>query len=229
MENANLPALFTTSPTQFYTDILIAKSHDPETGGHILRTQHYIKALSAHLYNHPKYHQHFTSISIDDLSKSAIFHDIGKLQLPSALLMKTEQLEPQEFEEIKTHTTKGHELIKRIRQHIGTSPFLRVAADVAEYHHEKWDGTGYPHGLQGNSIPLSARIMALADVYDAIISPRAYKEAQPHSVAVEYIHNQRGKHFDPIVVDAFTFLEKSFLSISTRLQTTAMAEKHGSA
>lgn len=217
MENTKLPALFASSPTQYYIDVLIAKSHDPETGGHILRTQHYIRALYAHLYNHPKCHQHLSALSINDVSKSAIFHDIGKLQLPSALLMKTEQLEPQEFEEIKQHTTKGQELIKRMRQHIGTSPFLRVASDVAEYHHEKWDGTGYPHGLQGNAIPLAARIMALADVYDAIVSPRAYKAAQPHSVAVEYIHDQRGKHFDPIIVDAFSVLEKSFHSLSTRL------------
>ncbi len=194
----------------------LAEYRNQETGWHILATQQYVGILARYLATHPRFRTFLTPENIELLRKSAPLHDIGKIAVPDRLLLKPGKLTPEEFEEIKKHTTYGRDALEKAEKALGDvrSSFLSIAKEIAYTHHERWDGTGYPQGLAGDEIPISGRLMALADVYDALVSPRVYKHAIPHREAVEIIQNERGKHFDPDMVDAFLDLENIFDNIA---------------
>jgi putative two-component system response regulator len=195
----------------------LAETRDNETGNHIRRTQHYVKALAIKLRDHPHFAGYFTDHAIDLLFKSAPLHDIGKVGIPDKILLKPGKLSPEEFEIMKTHTTLGRDAIEQAERQLGTPvEFLKLAKEIAYSHQEKWDGSGYPEGLAGEAIPVSARLMAVADVYDALISRRVYKPAFTHERSVELIAEGRGKHFDPDVTDAFMDIREEFRTIAKR-------------
>ncbi|MBW1785769.1 MAG: response regulator [Deltaproteobacteria bacterium] len=192
----------------------LAEYRDPETGGHIKRTQNYVKALAKHLKDHPRFRNELNDETIELLYISAPLHDIGKVGVQDHILMKPGKLTDEEFEIMKKHTKFGHDAIYITEQKLGKSSFLRFAREIASTHQEKWDGSGYPEGLKGDEIPISGRLMALADVYDALISKRVYKPPFPHEKAVEIIMEGKETHFDPDIVDAFIALESTFRNIA---------------
>jgi putative two-component system response regulator len=192
----------------------LAEYRDPETGAHIKRTQNYVKALAEHLRGHPQFRDFFDDETIEMLFRSAPLHDIGKVGIADAILLKNSKLTDEEFEQMKLHPAYGRDAIMAAEHKLGTNSFLRFAREIAYSHHEKWDGTGYPEGLAGNAIPISGRLMAIADVYDALISRRCYKPPFAHSVAVGIIRDGRGGHFDPVMVDAFLEIEDVFRKIA---------------
>ena len=195
----------------------MAETRDNETGNHIRRTQRYVHALSMHLLQHPRFASELTKNYITGLFKSAPLHDIGKVGIPDRILLKRGSLTPDEFEIMKTHTILGRDAIQHAEEALGVRvKFLTIAKEIAYSHQEKWDGSGYPQGLKGEAIPLSARLMAVADVYDALISDRVYKKAFPHDQAVQIMREGRGTHFDPDILDAFMELHKEFLAIANR-------------
>lgn len=195
----------------------LAETRDTDTGNHIRRTQFYVKALAENLRTHPRFAATLTEHYIQMLFKSAPLHDIGKVGIPDRILLKPGRFEPEEFEIMKTHTTLGRDAIEHAEKQLGMKvKFLSMAKEIAYSHQEKWDGSGYPQGLAGEAIPLSARLMALADVYDAMISNRVYKAGMPHEKAVGIIIEGRGTHFDPDVVDAFIGLQNQFQVIAKR-------------
>jgi putative two-component system response regulator len=177
----------------------------------------YLRALARHLQNHPRFAAQLSDENIDLMYKSAPLHDIGKVAIPDRILLKPGKLNPAECEIMKTHTTLGRDAINRAEALFGgVSSFLRFAKEIAYSHQEKWDGTGYPLGLAGERIPLSARLMAVADVYDGLISRRVYKPSRSHSEAVEVLRAASGTHFDPDILDAFLELQDEFNAISRR-------------
>lgn len=192
----------------------LAETRDHETGDHIRRTQHYVRALAKALSRHGPYKQGLNDDFIDLLYKSAPLHDIGKVGIPDRILQKPGRLDRDEFNIMKTHADLGRAAIATAERYIGsTNPFLSLAKEIAHCHHERWDGTGYPRGLKGEDIPLAGRIMAVADVYDALVSERVYKPAMSHDQAVEIINGESGKHFDPAVVAAFGDVASQFAEI----------------
>jgi putative two-component system response regulator len=200
----------------------LAETRNNETGNHIRRTQHYIKALAETLQNHPRFKNYLTEHNIKMLFKSAPLHDIGKVGIPDKILLKPGLLTTAEFEIMKTHTTLGRDAIEQAEWQLGTPvDFLLCAKEIAYSHQEKWDGSGYPQGLAGEAIPTSARLMAVADVYDALISRRIYKDPIPHDEACELIVAGRGSHFDPDIVDAFISLQDTFAEIAQRFKDTS--------
>ncbi|WP_070965317.1 HD domain-containing phosphohydrolase [Vibrio sonorensis] len=194
----------------------LAESRDNETGAHILRTQEYVKALAIEMANKEKYAQKLTPAYIELLYKSAPLHDVGKVGIPDAVLLKPGKLTAEEFEIMKDHPEIGAQALSIAERQLGSSSFLRVAKEISITHHEKWDGSGYPNQLSGEDIPISGRLMALADVYDALISKRVYKPAFSHEKAKSIILEGRGGHFDPEVVDAFLCVEHEFVEIARR-------------
>ena len=192
----------------------LAEYRDPETGGHIKRTQNYVKVLAKRLKDHPRFRDALNDEVIELLYMSAPLHDVGKIGVPDHILQKAGKLTDEEFEEMKKHTNYGHDALRITEQKLGEDSFLRYAREIAFAHQEKWDGSGYPSGLKGDEIPVSGRLMALADVYDALISKRVYKPPFPHEKAVEIIVAGKGKHFDPDMVDAFVELENTFRNIA---------------
>lgn len=195
----------------------LAETRDSDTGNHIRRTQFYIRALAEKLKHYPKYQTLLTEAHIDVLFKSAPLHDIGKVGIPDHILLKPGSFEPDEFEIMKTHTTLGREAIEHAEAQLGVEvDFLKIAKEIAYSHQEKWDGSGYPEGLKGEEIPLSARLMAISDVYDALISKRVYKNAMSHEEAVAIIVEGKGSHFDPDLVDCFVEIQDELLAIAMR-------------
>ncbi len=195
----------------------LAETRDNETGNHIRRTQFYVKALAEALRRDPAYAASLTDAEIEMLFKSAPLHDIGKVGVPDAVLCKPGKLTEDEWALMRQHPAYGRDAILAAEAMLTSHhSFLRYAREIAYGHHEKWDGSGYPGGLAGASIPLSARLMALADVYDALISKRVYKPAMSHADAVTIILKGRGAHFDPAVVDAFLSVEGEFRVIAGR-------------
>ncbi|NTV69171.1 MAG: two-component system response regulator [Azonexaceae bacterium] len=195
----------------------LAETRDNETGNHIRRTQFYVQALAEKLRSHPRFSAFLTEHTIKLLFKSAPLHDIGKVGIPDHILLKPGRFTPEEFAIMKTHTTLGRDAIATAEARLGVNvEFLAYAKEIAYSHQEKWDGSGYPEGLVGDAIPISARLMAVADVYDALISRRPYKEAMPHDKAVQLIAAGRGTHFDPDIADAFVTLQDAFFAISQR-------------
>lgn len=195
----------------------LAEIRDPETGNHILRTQNYVQELALRLQAHPHFAPVLNERYIRLLARSAPLHDIGKVGVPDAILQKPGPLTPEEWTIMKTHSRLGSEAIE-MAERDATRPveFLALAKEIAHWHHEKWDGSGYPDGLAGEAIPLSARLMALADVFDALISPRVYKAPMPFDKAREIIAAGRASHFDPDVTDAFLEGFDAFAAIARR-------------
>jgi HD-GYP domain-containing protein (c-di-GMP phosphodiesterase class II) len=206
--------------TQDATIVVLAslvETRDNQTGNHIRRTQYYVRALARQLQSHPAFADYLVEHQIDILFKSAPLHDIGKVGIPDSILLKPGKLDPEEFEIMKTHTTLGHNAIENAERQLGmTVDFLACAKEIALGHQEKWDGSGYPGKLVGTTIPISARLMAVADVYDALTSHRVYKDAMRHDQAIAIIIEGRSKHFDPVVVDAFAEIVDEFKEIADR-------------
>lgn len=195
----------------------LAETRDNDTGNHIRRTQHYLKLLADHLKSHERFRFFLSEHTIDMLFKSAPLHDIGKVGIPDRILLKPGRFEPHEFEIMKTHCKLGRDAIQHAEDQLGLEvEFLKYAKEIAYGHQEKWDGSGYPEGLGGDDIPISARMMAVADVYDALISRRVYKDGMSHEKAVSIIMEGRGSHFDPDVTDAFLVLKDQFQEIARR-------------
>lgn len=195
----------------------LAETRDPETGNHLSRTQGYTRCLAMALQPQPRFSATLTNHYIDLLERSAPLHDIGKVGIPDYILLKPGRLTAEEWAIMKTHSKLGSEAIEQAERDInGHVEFLTLAKEIACWHHEKWDGGGYPDGLTGEAIPVSARIMALADVFDALITKRVYKEPYSYTAAREIIANERGKHFDPDIVDAFFSNFNEFIRIAER-------------
>ncbi|SEP79601.1 putative two-component system response regulator [Ectothiorhodospira magna] len=195
----------------------LAETRDPETGNHILRTQVYVRLLAEKLAAHPRFQAMLIPSTIDLLTKSAPLHDIGKVGIPDSILLKPGPLNDDEWRIMKTHARQGFDAIERAEADVDHPvPFLILAKEIARWHHEKWDGSGYPDGLAGDDIPISARIMTVADVFDAMTSARIYKPALPMSKAREFIGDARGQHFDPDVTDAFMAVYDEFTQIAQR-------------
>jgi len=195
----------------------LAEIRDPETGNHILRTQNYVGTLALRLVGHPRFEYALKSINVDLLVKSAPLHDIGKVGIPDQVLLKPGPLNAEEWAVMKTHAQLGADAIARAEADVEQPlPFLGCAKTIARWHHERWDGAGYPDGLSGEAIPIAARLMALADVFDALINKRVYKPALPLEEARAIIHEGRGSHFDPDVVDAFEKDYERFVCIARR-------------
>lgn len=204
----------------------LAETRDNETGNHIRRTQRYIEVLANQLLLEGQYADQLTPESIKALYKSSPLHDIGKVGIPDHVLLKPGKLTEEEFEIMKLHTVLGRDVIDTVEQCIHFEcDFLTFAKEIAYSHQEKWDGSGYPEGLKGAEIPLSARLMALADVYDALISKRVYKPPFSHEKALAIIEEGRGQHFDPIIVDAFLSVEDKFKQIAKELADEEAPEK----
>jgi putative two-component system response regulator len=209
---------------------MLAEKRDNETGDHLQRTQSYVEALMLRLSDHPRFRDHLGPQQRAMIAKATPLHDIGKVGIPDAILLKPGRLTPEEFNIMKDHAQIGAEALEDAIQRVlgkdtdllqadrADAPlaFLEVARQIAVGHHEKWDGSGYPNGLSGDAIPVGARLMALADVFDAMISRRHYKEPIPVEDVVATISAERGKHFDPDIVDAFLGLKTQFVEIAQR-------------
>lgn len=207
--------LMQTKDVAIYCMASLAETRDNETGKHILRTQNYIKVLAEHLQTHPKfsnYLQHNNTIEM--LCKTSPLHDIGKVGVPDRILLKPGKLDPDEWVIMKKHAQYGHDALLRAENEFGSTDFLQMAREIAYTHHEHWDGNGYPRGIKGEEIPISGRLMALADIYDALISKRIYKDAYTHRHAIEIVTQSSGNHLDPDMVEAFLQLQDKFSDIA---------------
>jgi putative two-component system response regulator len=195
----------------------LAETREYESANHLLRVQRYVEALARQLQPHKRFSEELSDANIRSLFKAAPLHDIGKVSIPDAILLKPDRLTEEEFAVMKLHTVYGRDAIANVENHLGyTNTFLRYAREIAYSHQEKYDGSGYPQGLVGDEIPMSARLMAVADVYDALISKRVYKPAFTHETAMEMIRQGSGEHFDPDVVDAMLTVEEEFMAIAER-------------
>jgi putative two-component system response regulator len=205
LSEAQLAAIFAMSK--------LAESRDPETGEHLERMREYCKVLSEQLSHMPKYRRIIDRTFIDNIYAASPLHDIGKVGVEDGVLLKPGALDDAEWRQMRKHPLIGAETLRQVdRQHPGNA-FIRTGIDIAEYHHEKWDGSGYPYGSKGEAIPLVARILALGDVYDALTSRRCYKEAFDHGKSRAIIVEGEGRHFDPEVVAAFLEIESEFQRI----------------
>jgi len=205
-----------TKDAVVYSMGAMAEARDEETGNHIVRTREYVRLLVAQLGEHPDYRGMLDPYTAGIIYRAAPLHDVGKIGVPDAVLRKRGALDEEERREMNRHPRYGRDAILRAEAEVGSTPFIQVAKEIAYCHHEKWDGSGYPEGLRGEGIPLSARLMAVADVYDALLTKRYYKEAMPHDKARKIIVEGAGSHFDPVVVEAFAAVEDQFRAVSER-------------
>ena len=196
----------------------LAETRDNETGNHILRTQRYMRELAEHLKDKEGFKDFLDDVSIELLYKSAPLHDIGKVGIPDHILLKPGKLTVEEFKIMKTHAELGSKALRVAEKELGKNSFLKFAREIAITHHEKWDGSGYPNQLSGESIPLSGRLMAVADVYDALISKRVYKPGFTHDKACKIIYEGSGTHFDPKIVEAFKQIESKLKEIASHFK-----------
>jgi putative two-component system response regulator len=211
--------LITTQDVTIIALAKLAEFRDPETGEHLERMREYAKALAVELRQLPKYRFYITDRYIENLYKSSPLHDIGKVGIRDEILLKPGKLSVSEFELMKQHTVIGGDALGAAIKFTGMEKsFLDMGKEIAYHHHEKWDGSGYPHGLSGENIPLSARILSIADVYDALTSKRVYKEAFSHERARAIIMGESPNHFDPDILDAFGKIENQFLDIRRRFK-----------
>lgn len=194
----------------------VAEMRDPETGGHIVRTQNYVRVLARHLQGKKHFRKKISDEYIEYLAAAAPLHDIGKVGISDLILLKPDKLTAEEFGTMKTHTTVGGELVEQAARRVGASPYLKIASAIAMSHHEKWDGSGYPQGLKGDDIPLSARIMAVADVFDALSQKRVYKAAMSYEQTISIITGDSGTHFDPLVIEGFQEIIQEFIEIAEK-------------
>lgn len=196
----------------------MAELRDENNKRHIKRVQNFCRVLASELQKEAIYEKILTDGYIANLYQAAAFHDVGKIGVPEHILLKKGKLEPEEFEIMKLHVDIGKRSLRELLSKYRTSGFIKLGYELTAYHHEKWDGTGYPDGLYGQNIPLSARIMALVDVYDALRSKRPYREPLSHEKSVRIIKEGGGLHFDPSVVKAFSNIEAKFEEIYEALK-----------
>ena len=194
----------------------LAESRDPDTGSHLERIRSYCRALAAHLKSVPKFANEINREFVRRIYQTSPLHDIGKVGIPDAVLLKPGRLTEDEFEVMKTHAALGAQTLEAALEKYPQAQFLIMARDIAATHHERIDGSGYPAGLCGEEIPLSGRITALADVYDALTTKRVYKDTFSHEKAKSIILEGRGSHFDPDIVDAFLKIEAQFIDLCQR-------------
>jgi putative two-component system response regulator len=214
---AAIKQVATTQDVTIMAFSALAEARDNETGRHLRRTQNFIRELALELRKNPLYTTVLDDETIELIFKSAPLHDIGKVAIPDSILLKTGRLDPDEFEIMKTHADHGRRAIAAAEANLNESnSFLQLAREIAYGHHEKWDGSGYPNQIAGTAIPLPARLMAVADVYDALTSRRVYKASMPHEKAASIIAEGRGTHFEPGIVDAFFSIESVFSEIAKR-------------
>ena len=178
----------------------LIETRDADTGGHVIRTKQFVKMIANALHNDDKYRFILTDKVVDIMENAAPLHDVGKIVVSDTILLKPGRLTPEEFDKMKVHTSVGGKLISELFAGMNDAEFLKMAEEIAVSHHERWDGTGYPSRLKGEEIPISARIMAIADVYDALISVRVYKPAFTPEKALEIIFSESGTHFDPDIL-----------------------------
>ncbi len=194
----------------------VIERRDGSTGSHIIRTSEYLKVLLKKAQENNVYNGAFADMPIELYAHASKLHDIGKIAIPDHILLKPGKLTYEEFEIIKTHTTVGEKIVLDIMKYVEDSAFLNLAIDFVKSHHEKWDGSGYPYGLKGEDIPVCGRLMAIADVYDALISKRIYKDAFTHEKALDILYENEGTHFDPVLIGVFREVEHEFKAISER-------------
>ncbi len=206
--------LLSTQQATIESMAALAEYRDPETGQHINRVKGYVELLARKLSKQPPFTKQLQPGTINIFVRSAPLHDIGKVGVRDSILLKKGPLTDEEFAEMKRHTEYGAQVIRSVEKKLGPMPFLNAAREMAHFHHEKWNGSGYPARLSGTDIPLSARIMALADVYDALISRRVYKAPFPHSKAVKIIIEESGKSFDPDIVQVFAGCTEQFREVA---------------
>jgi len=216
--------------TTLFLMLGLAEFRDNETANHIRRTEEYVRTLGTWYAARPGAPAGLTPETIDELAKAAPLHDIGKVAIRDAILLKDGPLSAEEWVEMKTHTVRGAELLQKAIDRLDhdAGPMLRFAKQIARHHHERWDGSGYPDGLSGEAIPLAARLMAVADVYDALTTTRPYKPAWDHAAAMACIVEGAGRHFDPVLVDGLLACEPAFVEIATQYKD-APADDDGEA
>jgi len=207
---------FETRDIVIFSLARLVESRDLETGQHLERIRHYSKTLAIAISKSLNRPEELDGLFLENIFLTSPLHDVGKVGIPDYILLKPARLDDSEFEIMKRHSIIGFNTLNEAMKKYPKADYLRMSADIARSHHEKFDGTGYPDGLRGEEIPLSARIVALADVYDALVSKRIYKYAYKHEVARKIIENEKGKHFDPVVVDAFLKSEREFVEILER-------------
>lgn len=196
----------------------LSESRDPATGEHLRRMKHLARVLAEALQTHPNYRAVVTPEFVKQIEISAMLHDIGKVGISDAILLKPGKLTAIERQEIQQHPLISSQCLRRIEEKLGSANFLEMAHEIALYHHERWDGLGYPFGRRGENIPLTARIVAIADVYDALVSERVYKPAFPHEQCVSMIREGAGTQFDPELVKVFLSIERRFADVSDRIR-----------
>ncbi len=197
----------------------LAETRDNETGSHIIRTQYYVKTLAEMIRTFPEYSDELDNDdNIEAIFKTAPLHDVGKVGIPDRVLLKPGKLNDEEWEIMRTHPTLGGDALRKASESVQGrgARFLKYAEQIAYGHHEKWDGSGYPQGLSGDAIPISARLMAIADVYDALISKRCYKDPMSHQQALDIMKEGQGKHFDPVMLQVFLDNDQLFLAIAEK-------------
>ncbi len=195
---------------------MLAEARDSGTGAHVQRTGRYVMTIADYLASKGIRGREISRNEVETLTQASPLHDVGKVGVPDRLLLKPGKLTEEEFEEIKRHASYGAEILKQAERELGPIPFLVMAQTIAQSHHERWDGHGYPTGLKGEDIPLPARIMAIADVYDALRSERPYKKAFSHEKAKKIIVSESASHFDPVLVEVFLAVEREFESIAKK-------------
>lgn len=205
--------IFEAQMATIFSLVKLSESRDHNTGEHISRVAELCRLLATKLKYIDKFSSYVTDDYIDYISQAAPLHDIGKVGIPDSILLKPGKLTPEEFEIMKTHTTIGENTLLEVKHRYPGYRFLELAVHITRYHHERWDGTGYPDGLSGEDIPLSARIMALADTYDALRSKRSYKDAFPHGESIEIIRQGVGSHYDPDIAGVFLESEKEIADL----------------
>lgn len=218
----NKRAYFQEQVVQMQHNIIVTmadmvENRDQNTGGHVKRTARYVEIIANQLLAQGKYRQILTKRYVADTIAAAPLHDMGKIQVPDSILNKPGNLTHEEFTVMQNHTIAGKKILMQTQNTLGGAGFLGIAAQMAESHHEKWDGTGYPNGISGQDIPLCARIMAVADVFDALVSRRCYKEKLSVSNAYEILRMESGTHFDPTIVDAFLAASEQIESVLTEV------------
>lgn len=214
MVNKKVEEISESQIATIFALVKLSESRDDDTGTHIERTSELCRLMGQLLSVLPEYKEIINDKYIDNIYKASPLHDIGKVGIPDSILLKPGKLTKEEFDIMKSHTIIGYKTLSEVQRKYKNNGFIKMGMEIAKYHHEKWDGTGYPIGLSGNKIPVSARIMALVDVYDALRSKRVYKEAFTHERSCEIIKEGRGKHFDPLIVDVFLENNEKFKDIS---------------
>ena len=219
---ARTKEILKTRDLVFFTLARLAESRDPETGEHLDRIQDYTRLLLEDLAENSCYANQIDDDFADEVCRSSVLHDIGKVGIPDHILLKPGRLTPDEFEIMKTHATIGAEALEDAAKYSSCCGFLKIAAEIARFHHEKYDGSGYPHGLSAQDIPLSARIVSIVDVFDALTTERVYKRAMAAEDARQLILAESGRHFDPVIVKAFERQWNTFAKLATELNSSSI-------